>query len=232
MPRIARLVDRDPTLAARFLSLANSPLYSAGSRVLSTHGALVRLGLATARDLLLQVVYERSHGGGGRFQDRVSAVFSRSVMAAIATSEIARTLSIPLEDAYLCGLLHDIGEARIWRVLGDMDVDDPSTVEPIVARHHSRAGAEVARAWGLPPAVIEACEEHHENPKGKPARVKLIMMGDVIADLASQPRKPGEAPRLTFNEGDMARLDELGLDLRVATITLQGVFVAGRMVVT
>jgi HD-like signal output (HDOD) protein len=90
----------------------------------------------------------------------------------------------------------------------------------------------VARAWGLPPAVIEACEEHHENPKGKPARVKLIMMGDVIADLASQPRKPGEAPRLTFNEGDMARLDELGLDLRVATITLQGVFVAGRMVVT
>jgi hypothetical protein len=30
----------------------------------------------------------------------------------------------------------------------------------------------------------------------------------------------------------MARLDELGLDLRVATITLQGVFVAGRMVVT
>jgi diguanylate cyclase (GGDEF)-like protein/putative nucleotidyltransferase with HDIG domain len=232
MPRIARLVDRDPTLAARFLSLANSPLYSAGSRVVSTHGALVRLGLATARDLLLQVVYERSHGGGGRFQDRVSAVFSRSVMAAIATSEIARTLSIPFEDTYLCGLLHDIGEARIWRVLGDMDVDDPSIVEPIVARHHARAGAEVARAWGLPAAVIEACEEHHENPKGKPARVKLIMMGDVIADLACQPRKPGEAPRLTFNEGDVARLDELGLDHRVATITLQGVFIAGRMVVT
>jgi diguanylate cyclase (GGDEF)-like protein/putative nucleotidyltransferase with HDIG domain len=231
MPRIARLVDRDPTLAARFLSLANSPLYSAGSRVVSTHGALVRLGLATARDLLLQVVYERSHGGGGRFQERVSAVFSKSVMAAIATSEIARTLSIPFEDAYLCGLLHDIGEARIWRVLGDMDVDDPTALEPIVARHHTRAGAEVARAWGLPPAVIEACEEHHETPKGKPARVKLIMMGDVIADLACQPRRPGEPPRLTFSDGDKARLEELGLDMRVATITLQGVFVAGRMVV-
>lgn len=232
MPRIARLVDRDPTLAARFLSLANSPLYSAGRRVVSTHGALVRLGLATARDLLLQVVYERSHGGGGRFQDRVSSVFTRSVMAAIATAEIARTLSIPFDDAYLCGLLHDIGEARIWRVLGDMDVDDPKAAEPIVARHHARAGAEVARAWGLPPAVIEACEAHHDSPKGKPARVKLIMMGDVIADLACQPRRLGDPPRLTFNEGDLARLEELGLDQRVATITLQGVFIAGRMVVT
>ncbi len=232
MPRIARLVDRDPTLAARFLSLANSPLYSAGSRVVSTHGALVRLGLATARDLLLQVVYERAHGGGGRFHQEVSAVFSKSVMAAIATSEISRSVGVIFEDAYLCGLLHDIGEARILRVLGELECElDEEDVASLVARHHARAGAEVARAWGLTGAVIEACEAHHDSPREVSERIKIVMMGDVIAETASKPRKRGEPLAIGFSEWQTERLQTLGLDLKVATSTLQGVFIAGRMVV-
>ena len=230
MPRIARLVDRDPTLAARFISISNSPLYSAGSRVVSTHNALVRLGLATARDLLLQVVYERSHGGGGRFHREVAHVFARSVMAAVATQELARCLQMPFEDAYLCGLLHDIGEARIWRVLGEMHgVENAEEVAVLVARHHARAGAEVARAWALPSEVAEACEEHHDPPRRVNDRIRLVMVADIIAETATR-KTSGRSPSLKFTPEELTQLELLAIDLKVATVVLQGVFVAGRMV--
>jgi diguanylate cyclase (GGDEF)-like protein/putative nucleotidyltransferase with HDIG domain len=254
MPRIAKLVDRDPTLAARFIALANSPLYSYGSRVVSTHAALVRLGLATSRDLLLQVVYERSKGGLKQFQPEVEQSFKRSVIAALAAVDVARCLNVLFEDAYLCGLLHDIGEGRIYRVLGELEgPKPPEAVRALVDKHHARAGAEVARTWGLPQAVVEACDMHHQPPGAVPERVKIIMIADTIAEAAMapplappvRPARPASVPGMRavparvstvpppprgFSAEQTARLAELGFDPKLGTVVLQGVSVAGRMI--
>ena len=252
MPRIAKLVDRDPTLAARFIALANSPLYSYGSRVVSTHAALVRLGLATSRDLLLQVVYERTKGGLKNYQTEVEASFKRSVIAALAAVDVARCKNILFEDAYLCGLLHDLGEGRIYRVLSELDgKHSPELVKTLVDKHHARAGAEVARTWGLPQAVVEACEAHHQAPDSVPDRVRIIMIADCIAEAAMAPPlvprtvaslpSQGRAPLVGrvssvpppprgFSAEQSARLEELGFDTKLATIVLHGVSVAGRMI--
>lgn len=253
MPRIAKLVDRDPTLAARFIALANSPLYSYGSRVVSTHAALVRLGLATSRDLLLQVVYERTKGGLKHYQAEVETSFRRSVIAALAAVDIARCKDVGFEDAYLCGLLHDLGEGRIYRVLSELEGDHaPEAVKALVEKHHARAGAEVARTWGLPQAVVEACEAHHHKPSGVTERVKIIMIADCIAEAAMAPplaplpraaaaSTPGmravparistvPPPPRGFSAEQRARLVELDFEAKLATVVLQGVSVAGRMI--
>ncbi len=255
MPRIAKLVDRDPTLAARFIALANSPLYSYGSRVVSTHAALVRLGLATSRDLLLQVVYERTRGGLKNYQAEVELSFKRSVIAALAAVDISRCKNTVFEDAYLCGLLHDLGEGRIYRVLSELDGTHPiERVKALVEKHHARAGAEVARTWGLPQAVVEACESHHQPSAAVTDRVRIIMIADCISEAAMAPpaaplqrRAPPPAstsqrpvlvarvstvppPPRGFSAEQSALLMELGFEPKLATIVLQGVSVAGRMI--
>ncbi len=181
--RIALLVDRDPPLAARFLALANSSAYGRGLRIASTQAALVRLGLTSARDLLMQVALERSRSGLKEYRTEVEASFRRSLVAGFAAREAARVLGEATEDAYLCGLLHDIGEARIYRVLSELPgPHDPAEVARIVRKHHAAAGAQVARTWGLPEAVVSVCERHHDPDSVDRPEVRIVMVADVVTD--------------------------------------------------
>jgi len=91
---LASLVDTDPPIAARFMSVANSVIYFRGWVTSSTQSAIVRLGLASTRDLLFQVVYATNAGGLKKYQSAVQASFRRSVMAAHAARVISRELSI------------------------------------------------------------------------------------------------------------------------------------------
>lgn len=197
--RIARLVERDPALAARFIAVAGSALYSRGMKPVSTQVALVRIGLATSRDLLLQVAYERSAQDFPVFRAEVARSFERSVRAAIAARLLTHELRVACDSAYLCGLLHDIGESRIYRLLAQMPyaVEHPDLAHELVARHHQRAGAEVARAWRLSPEIIEACSFHHGAvPPTIPSR--LVMGADVLVAVLEQVDGPTAADEATL----------------------------------
>ncbi len=161
--RIGRLVDRDPAIAARFIALASSAAYSGRVRPTSTTAALVRIGLQTARDLLLQVVYERVNDRLAMFGNEVWRSFRRSVRSALAARQLAKLIAPSYDLAYLCGLLHDIGEARVYRILATFPEIKQSLgqVEALVETYHERAGAQVAEAWQLPEDIIVACQTHH-----------------------------------------------------------------------
>src|SRR5690606_13810194 len=64
----AKLIDKDPPIAARFLSVANSALYSRGRKVTSMEEAVMRLGIYGCRDLLMQVVYASTLTGLKKYQ--------------------------------------------------------------------------------------------------------------------------------------------------------------------
>ncbi len=195
MSEIAKLVERDPPLAARFTAIAGSAAYSrSGSRVATVHAALVRVGLATARDLLLQCVYERSTGGLARYQSEVARSFDHSVRSALAARCIAKYTGITHERAYLCGLLHDIGESRIYRILSAFPeaMVPADTVERLVARHHGRAGVDVARAWNLPEDIVDTCMHHHGPIESASPQVRIVMAAErIVTTLESQPVEEG-----------------------------------------
>jgi putative nucleotidyltransferase with HDIG domain len=178
---LASLVDTDPPIAARFMSVANSVIYFRGWVTSSTQSAIVRLGLASTRDLLFQVVYASSAGGLKKYQSAVQASFRRSVVAAHAARVISRELSIVSEYDYMSGLLHDIGESRIYRILDGVKVPaDPELVESLVRKYHESAGAEVAMAWKLPTEIVDACAAHHDPTAAANPHVRLVMIADCV----------------------------------------------------
>jgi diguanylate cyclase (GGDEF)-like protein/putative nucleotidyltransferase with HDIG domain len=185
MSNIAKLVDHDPSLAARFVALASSAAFARGARINSTQGALVRLGLATSRDLLLRAAYERSNGELPKYQEQVSRSFDASVRLAMAARAVSRDVAGPkFELAYLCGLLHDIGEARVYRILASMKLEvDVEIASELVAKHHAQAGADVARAWRLPAAIVEACLAHHGPVEGAPVSARVVMAATSLLTL-------------------------------------------------
>lgn len=181
---LARLVETDPPIAARFLSIANSALYWRGFTIGSTQAAIVRLGLARARDLLFQVVYSNTTVGLKRFHADVRASFERSVSCAIAARVVSRELGKPNELDYMCGLLHDIGEARIYRILEDLPEAVPGTaeVQTLVRQYHCRAGTDVAMSWHLPAEIVDACAAHHDDVAPESESVRLVMIADMLVD--------------------------------------------------
>lgn len=185
---LASLVDTDPPIAARFMSVANGVIYFRGWATSSTQSAIVRLGLASTRDLLFQVVYANSSGGLTKYQSAVQESFRRSVIAAHAARAVSHELSIVGEYDYMSGLLHDIGEARIYRILDGVKLSaEPQLVAALVRKYHESAGAEVAMAWKLPTEIVDACAAHHDPAAAANPHVRLVMIADcVVAALEAE----------------------------------------------
>jgi putative nucleotidyltransferase with HDIG domain len=211
---LAELVDTDPPIAARFMSVANSAANWRGLLTSSTQSAIVRLGLANTRDLLFQVVYAASAGGLKRYQVQVQKSFKRSVLAAVAARMAARELSIESEYDYMSGLLHDIGEARIYRILDGFPnrVTDTKLVNDLVQRYHTAAGAEVAMAWKLPTEIVDACAAHHDLQAAFVPHVRLVMIADAVVDALDAGRSPN------FERFEALHV-ELGLARRIIDLT-------------
>jgi putative nucleotidyltransferase with HDIG domain len=203
---LSRLVDTDPPIAARFMSVANSVAYWRGLLTASTQTAIVRLGLANTRDLLFQVVYAASTSGLKKLQTAVHQSFKRSVIAAVAARTTARELGLASDYDYMSGLLHDIGEARIYRVLDGLSVPPGATneVKLLVQKYHCVAGAEVAMAWKLPTEIVDACAAHHDEAARDNTSVRLVMIADVVV-AAIETLERGQLV-------DFAHFERLGVD--------------------
>lgn len=183
----ARLVEKDPPIAARFLSVANSALYSRGRKVASLEEAVMRLGLYACRDLLMQVVYASTLSGLKKYQNEVQASFQKSVHSGLTCRAVCATLDIRFREAYLCGLLHDIGESRIYRILselGESATDEEAAA--LVRRYHERAGVELADLWKLPPEIQEVCQAHHTRGKPISDAIRIVRIADLLIDKVQQ----------------------------------------------
>lgn len=180
----AQLVETDPPLAARFLSVSNSALYSRGQQILNVTQAVGRLGLFVSRDLIFQVVYASTLQGSTRFQAEMRCSFDRSVLAGLACRAACSVLELRVREAYLCGLLHDIGESRIYRLLAESQLG-PARVElheaqELVRRYHARAGAELATRWQLPMDIVLACRQHHAASRPDSEVLRVVRIGDLV----------------------------------------------------
>jgi putative nucleotidyltransferase with HDIG domain len=153
----------------------------------------------------------RMTAGLCRYNTQVEACIQRSLLCANAAREVARALSIDVDEAYFCGLLHDIGEARIYRILDELPMSQPApVVASIIARHHARAGADVAGAWGMSPDVAAACLGHDDVAASRNAFVRAVMIADlIVAALEGKPPSDEDAEKLGWTAPEINRLADL-----------------------
>jgi len=205
----ADLINKDPPIAARFIATANSALYSRGQTIRSVGDAVARIGLGASRDLVFQVVYASTVSGLKAFQEEVQASFQRSVLCGIMCRVAAPLLRLNVADAYLCGLLHDIGESRVYRILSESKLQpNPEEAKLLVEKYHPRAGAELAMRWALPDEIVQVCRRHEEKGAPPSDQLRLVRIADM---LASYVQEQSESPDFLKE-----RIDELGVSVEQA----------------
>ncbi len=220
---LAERIERDPPIAARMISAANSAFYAGATKTGTVVDAIVRVGLLGTRDLLFQAAYATMASRMVRYQPQVSASFERSVRCAIVARSLATLLPAPNQYAYLAGLLHDIGEARIFRIVSAWPeiADAEPVIEDLVRRFHTRAGAELASRWSLPDEIVTACAAHHDDATFADASVQLVMAADRVMAAVVAGTSPDDVPSDLF-----ADLDKLALPVGAHRVAMSSVLEA------
>ena len=164
--KLAAVVTKDPVLATRVLGMANSALYGAMSPLRSVSDAVVRLGTRTVRNVVVTVSMQSQFKSpevygqeGGRFMEH-------AVGTAYVAHLIAERLRSDVEEAFLCGLLHDLGKLVILKTAHQYQTRQKALIRPdelqaALLQHHALCGALALGFWNVPPEVREVVRCHH-----------------------------------------------------------------------
>ena len=105
------LLEKDPVLATRVLSIAQSATYASRSPISTLHQATVRLGLKTMRDVVLEAALNLKVFRVPGFEAAMERLARHSTATAHIMRAICRRTRVETEFAFLCGLIHDVGFA-------------------------------------------------------------------------------------------------------------------------
>lgn len=188
---VSRLIEADPSLTARILGLCRRADRGLGDRITTVRRAIVMLGIEAVRGAVLSVsvyelmdrtAHERDDGSAeGRPFDR-EGFWRHAIGVASAAELIAQTRPIKgakPEDAFVAGLLHDLGKMILDVVLPraygrviDLAERRRSNAAPvereIVGLDHHSAGRRVAAHWNLPEALRDVMWLHSQPPEAIP----------------------------------------------------------------
>ncbi|MCP5070354.1 MAG: HDOD domain-containing protein [bacterium] len=200
--KVVELLENDQMLAAQVLRVAGSSAYAAAAKIDSLSGALMRLGLQTVRDVVLEVAMNLRV-----FRcEAYAAPMERLRQHSQATAHLCRVVckyssSAPAEFAFLCGLLHDVGIAGILLALGETpgrkQPPDLAILWPAIHEAHTEAGELMAKLWDMPAELQWVLGAHHRvEIEGYPHPLAAVvcLAEHLAAELGSGlvPRSPEE----------------------------------------
>ncbi|BDG09207.1 HDOD domain-containing protein [Anaeromyxobacter paludicola] len=187
--QVVAILERDPLLAARVLSISQSALYTSRSPITSLKQAVVRLGMGTLRDLVLEAALNMRVFRVPGFEAPMQRLAHHSTATAYLARAICSRTAIPAEYAFLCGLLHDVGIAAALLALAE-DRDNPrvpfDVAAPVLHGVHEEASGLVTRLWNLPAEIQKVVSNHHRprvDGKPHPVVAAVLVAGNLAYEL-------------------------------------------------
>jgi HD-like signal output (HDOD) protein len=176
---VAALIERDPSLSTRVLNLANSAAYSGLVKMRSIERAIIRVGLKPVRSFFMTSALKDIFKGRTPLLKEVFNIWwKHSLCCALGNRKIAMSVNQAAiaEDAYLLGLLHDIGTIVILSKLNEMRFNGNEPVEinedllkEMIDTFHAQVGGVILRKLAFDEEFCHIVETHHqpdsfENP--------------------------------------------------------------------
>jgi HD-like signal output (HDOD) protein len=163
---IAQLLQRDPSLAAHVLAIANSAAFASREPIVSLQQAIARMGVRTLADVALSIAVRTKIFRPGRHLERVQRLWNHSAVSAAWAREIARSRRRNVESAFLCGLLHEVGAPVVLQAIDDIQGKTGldfthDEIEQAIDQFHTEVGERLVRSWSLPEWTRAAARHHH-----------------------------------------------------------------------
>lgn len=195
--KAGKVICADPTLSSQVLRMCNSPMVALRSRVISIEQAALLLGADRLRNLALNSsVLEFASKALPELE--MSAFWQHSLMAAMLTQCLAqRRRHFETDQAYIAGLLHDIGQIPQWMLViedkGKTDnlrsdgwADNPCVERGYFGIDHCQLGGLMAGFWDLMPSFVDVLNNHHAPELAKHDSILVRLVATIEFFLLAQ----------------------------------------------
>jgi len=195
---LTRAIERDPTLTASVLRLANSAYFGFPRSVASVADAVWRLGTRNLRQLVLATVVSPMQKQAVKGYDMPPGdMLKHSLAVAVGAEQLGSLLKAPgCNHLFTAGILHDIGKIALGTFveLDARPILELATCEElpfvdaerrVLGIDHAELGAFLADKWNLPDEIVEIVRWHHEPEKlgGRNPAVDLVHVSDALCIL-------------------------------------------------
>ena len=195
MQELAALVSTDPGMTSKILSVANSSAYHRSGRTIGLEHSLITLGTDMIKLLVIgESVFQTFNNFPHSGSTDLRSFWKHSLTAAVIARELAARIQYAqAEEAYLAGLLHNVGRLALLATAPQeyafnftaRDDEDLCAVEQRTLQiTHAEAGAWLIERWHLDSFLADAVLYHHE-PSDKLADshplIRIVRVAHLLA---------------------------------------------------
>lgn len=219
---LERVIETDPALAGRILRIANSAFYGGYRSVSTIQAAVMRMGFDAVRGLVVAASVKSVYR---RFGLTEQQLWEHAVGTAIGSRIVAKETGVNPDEAFVAGLLHDVGKtvlannheeryAEVFQAVYNEGVPSLAAEVGVFGFGHTEIGGSVVRRWRLPES-IEECVRHHHQPLGADPACRALVASVAVANMMAHAngiglREAEDVPDLY--EGGIASMIRLSLD--------------------
>lgn len=224
MDKLAATIQNDQGLSAKVLKTVNSSYYGLRKKCGSIRQAIVVLGLSAVKSLTLGFSLVSSIDLQGKQGFDHNEYWRRGLFTGVAARSIAKAANCEFQDeAFLGGLLQDVGMVALYETLGDRYVrilqqtggDHRKLSGFEIAEfelQHPDIGAMMATRWKLPEELIQPVK-YHERPSAGPnghigMLIKAVGLGNIVADILTSDDPQPALRRFYKKAGEWLALSE------------------------
>ena len=196
---IARTISRDPALTVKILQTVNSGYYGLSHKVSSISHAMVLLGINTVKTLALSftLVNNLREMGSEGFDPQI--IWRRSLISAVGARGVALSLKdVDEEEAFLAGLLQDLGMLALLQALGNpylklLKASGPGFANlralerQVLDLDHAIVGERLAAQWKLPDVLLQPIRYHESPDEFAPGAPPPMVVAVALGGLSMPP---------------------------------------------
>ncbi|MEW6668497.1 MAG: HDOD domain-containing protein [Thermodesulfobacteriota bacterium] len=196
---IEKPVRSDPAIAAIIMQRANSAAFAGMGQTSSVQRAIMRIGMRATRNIAASFsVFKLFSKEEKSFGFNRVWFWVHSLTTGICAQGLAALLKYRQpEDAFIAGLLHDIGKMvlddflneefdKALRAANTQGLPLRIAEKSVFEADHTYVGSRVAGSWGFPSTIVEAIGQHHQFERftaetGKPSLGALVCMANQMS---------------------------------------------------
>jgi HD-like signal output (HDOD) protein/CheY-like chemotaxis protein len=165
--RLLNIVSQDPVFTIRVLRLANVAAFAAAGEVTSVDIAVVRLGTRAVRNAVLAACLSAWAHTMDIYGKRGLEEAKHAVGTACLSRRLAERLRLTNDDAFVAGLVHDVGKLCLMKMRSDFrkhggTLPSPEEFDAASVLYHAEIGAAALLVWGLPESIRVPTRWHHD----------------------------------------------------------------------
>lgn len=212
---IARLIQLDPSLAARVMSVVNSAAFRAIEPVQSLQQAISRLGHRQVRNLVFSFIIKGLFRSDSALLNKRMQTLWRNSCRVAAISFVLANLTPGLDPnrALLAGLVHDIGTIPVLKAARKHPevARDARLLDELIADFKAEVGALILSEWHFDQELVDLvrhAEHWHRLGTAVPDYLDVVLLAQLHAFIGQGVRD--NLPRIdqipAFNKLALGRL--------------------------